>query len=217
MSILNQNYIVERYDGITSEYYGNIADMVEHYGEHFRLMVGTAFNMRKPSERLYRWDDNRDSAYLINVRRDSYSRAERSYLWVHDTEHYDRLVDCQYIIRNGFGRVVHPDVIYRAYLKEFGAKKTKFDHEHYRYTKLYFRGKRRSAYGTRHNKRCIYRALKQRVESDQMLDDQPAMRKNNAYYVLNDVLCWDEDRPRHNDKSWKTQSKAQKQWAKNLK
>lgn len=218
MSVLNQNYTVECYNGSVEEYRGNIYKLVQKHSENFRKLFGTAFNLRKIPEGVRRYD-NRESAYYVSVgrnhQRPTYDRAGWRKYWMRETVHYWRLADCKYIIRDGFGRAVHPDVIYRAVINEFGAIKTKFNHG----TWMGHRnGVKRGCYGSMRNLK-VKQQITQQCESDQCIDDAPKIRMGkSAKFIRLEAMCWwDDARYTHPQKNWKTQSKARKQWAKNLK
>lgn len=219
MSVLKQNYIVEKYNGEITEYNGDIHKLVERYKHNFRLMFGTSFNLRKLPKGDSRWGGERASYYYVRVGR-TYPRpvydCTRSWSWMKDTCYYDRAADCQFIIRDGFGRAVHPDVIYRAYIAELGALKTKFDDGMWSASLRWFKGAKAGAYGDRTNFPAK-RHLKAWCQSKQKLDDEPEIRVGKSHKDLHyAIMSWDP-LPRCVQKSWKTQSKARKQWAKNLK
>lgn len=238
MSILRQSFTIEKYDR-TETQCSDIAKLVEKHFNDFRQLFGVAFNYKRVSATKYyswtaypRYQRHTHSQYLVSTSQNVYSR------WCDPIQQAstDYFVDCQYLIRDGFGRVVHPDVIYKAYISERGIpKKPRMIHT--RFGSFYQRRASRWDNGARqyccvgYNNQYRFKQLlsevmfsklnlnsieDELVESEYDLVNEPCVRQG----LDNDALSYGRDweLPRgSNHKSWKCQSKARKQWAKNQK
>lgn len=247
MSILKQSFIIECYNG-TENTCNDIALLVKRDPRAFRLLYGTNFNVRKPPTDKYGYTISAFrlpfSAYMVDI---FHNREFRG--WEGDKNigsYYDRtvtmLVDCKYIIRDGRGRIVHPDVIYQAFIARYGEKST----EHYLVnyfrrglTKVpYDRDLRPTPRDRGAQARCWqddrsdYKYKKLLVQMDEsnnrsnMNDDElveseyeliraPEMRKGSIEGSYHGRY-WDSPR-RNTNKCWKSQCKIRKSWYKGLK
>ena len=214
MSILNQSFTIEKFDG-TETICRDISALVRKDPMMFRLNYGTHFNFRPvPKDRFgrtpsYRNYTDTESVFWVEI---PYG-AVYTFRGTFEILQKPMLADCKFIIRDGFGRAVHPDVIYQAYVMS-----TRWD-----------RGQRASCWcGDRSDYR-FKRQLSQMSESrsrantisDELVENEwdvlpiPQVRHGS---IDGTWAGRDWDRPRRTThKSWKSQSKAQKSWAKRLK
>lgn len=218
MSVLNQHYIIENYNG-EEERTSDISKYVEKYKARFRFVFGTNFNLRKFDKSERRWGSNKGNYFSVTLKDKNYIASAIG--WRYEMHHQDRKAECLYVIRDGFGRIVHPDVIYNAYINERGAIKTKFTEQTYIGHWYYGthgdvkrdRGERRKTYGSRvaKGRLRILREITAPLE-----EDEPKVRlgTNHRDYVEH-IRSWDVS-TRDVQKNWKKQNKAKKQWMKRV-
>lgn len=244
MSILNQSFTIEKFDG-TETICRDISALVRKDPMMFRLNYGTHFNFRPvPKDRFgrtpsYRNYTETESVFWVEIPYGSVYTFRGTF----EILQKPMLADCKFIIRDGFGRAVHPDVIYQAYVERYGAKSTLYyEITYYGHSTPVKRGYNGQLMSTRWDRgqrascwcgdRSDYRFKRQ---LSQMSESRSRANTISDELVENewDVLpipqvrhgsidgTWagrDWDRPRRTThKSWKSQSKAQKSWAKRLK
>lgn len=233
MYFQNQIYTIESYDRKEIRCF-DIKKVVEKHYHTFKAEFGTSFNFvpvkqewSSYSRRPTTIDDNKYEVFI---------KFETTSFNVITSCTRKFIVDCLYIIRDGFGRAIHPDAILRAYHEEYGIKKIKFSDKLYltRYgfyvsnCSVYDQGHKKGSYG--HNTQYKYKQtlsdiafakLNLNAVHDELVENEwdlvqvPAIRCARADAVYHGKY-W-ETPYRNCQKSWKWQTKNSKSWGNRIK